>query len=150
MRIRGLVLAISLTIVVTACGGSGEKASSISDQSTETSAPALAAAGVDLSKVDFYDSTADDPAEVDAVDNTFDHQYTEIKAGTTVSFRNDGHNEHDIVPVLKDSFDGVKTEDFEPGTETKITFDKPGDYPYYCSLHGTATKGMNGAIRVVK
>jgi len=150
MRIRGYVLVIAVTLVASSCGGSGEKASSISDQTAKTTTPALAAAGVDLTKVTFADATADDPPEVDAIDNNFDHQYTEIKAGSTLTFRNDGHNEHDVVPVLKGSFPGIKTEDFEPGTETKVTFDKPGDYPYYCSLHGTATKGMTGAIRVVK
>ena len=30
------------------------------------------------------------------------------------------------------------------------TLTEPGDYAYYCSLHGTATKGMTGAIRVLE
>jgi plastocyanin len=29
-----------------------------------------------------------------------------------------------------------------------VQFDDAGDYPYYCSLHGTPTAGMDGRIRV--
>jgi plastocyanin len=28
--------------------------------------------------------------------------------------------------------------------------DEPGDYAYYCSLHGTPTAGMIGGLRVVE
>ena len=30
-----------------------------------------------------------------------------------------------------------------------MVFDEPGEYPYYCTLHGTETAGMVGTIRVV-
>ena len=51
---------------------------------------------------------------------------------------------------------GATMFDFQPGSEVKATFGKlstfnaPGYYRYYCSLHGSPTKGMVGAIRVVK
>ena len=143
MRIRALVLVASLTVALAACG-SGEPAASPSS-TTATTAPVT----VDLSKASFTDKTASKVAEVNALDNTFEAQYTEIKAGTTVRFRNSGHNEHNVVALDK-AFKGAATDKFEPDTEYTVTFDKPGDYPYYCSLHGTPAKGMSGAIRVVK
>ena len=36
-----------------------------------------------------------------------------------------------------------------PDAVATLTLDEPGDYAYYCTLHGTTTKGMVGAIRVV-
>ena len=44
----------------------------------------------------------------------------------------------------------IDQEDFDPGDEGAVTFDEVGDFPYYCSLHGTPTKGMIGGIRVVE
>ena len=65
-----------------------------------------------------------------------------------MTFRNDGRNDHNVIPIDPTSFAAIEADQFEPGTEKAITFPKPGDYPYYCSLHGTKTKGMIGAIRV--
>ncbi len=31
----------------------------------------------------------------------------------------------------------------------RSAFDEPGEYAYYCTLHGTETAGMVGTIRVV-
>ena len=30
-----------------------------------------------------------------------------------------------------------------------VTFDEPGDFPYYCSIHGTKKNGQTAAIRVL-
>lgn len=105
--------------------------------------------GIDLSGAQFVDHTAAKKVEVDAVDNNFQDQYVTVKAGTTVVFRNAGHNEHNLTPAVAGSFAGASTPAFEPGVEHTVTFTTAGDYPYYCSLHGTTTKGMTGAIRVV-
>jgi plastocyanin len=106
--------------------------------------------GVDLSSTKFTDMTTQDAVVVDAVDNSFRPRYIEVKAGTTVTFRNDGRNPHNVLAVEKGAFEDVETADFKPKAEAKITFDEPGDVPYYCSLHGTKTKGMTGAVRVVE
>lgn len=157
MRVRALLLAtaVGTTVWLTGCG-SGEPATPVASQGSTPSAEeaanqaALESAGVDLEDVDWSDKTSSPDVEVDAVDNNFKAQYTEVKAGAKITFRNDGRNEHNVVPVLKGGTPDISTADFQPGTETTITFDKPGDYAYYCSLHGTKTKGMTGAIRVVK
>jgi plastocyanin len=106
--------------------------------------------GVDLSSTRFTDMTTQDEVVVDAVDNSFKPRYIEVRAGTTVTFRNDGRNPHNVLAVEKGAFEDVRTEDFKPKDEAKVTFDEPGDVPYYCSLHGTKTKGMTGAVRVVE
>ena len=46
--------------------------------------------------------------------------------------------------------ESVPVEDFQPDDTATITFDEPGVYPYYCSLHGTPSAGMDGRIRVVE
>ena len=106
--------------------------------------------GVDLSKAEFDDLTAEAEPVVDAVDNLFKPPYITVKAGTTVTFRNDGRNSHNVYPAAEGDFEPLDTESFEPGTESTITFDEAGDFAYYCTLHGTTTKGMVGAIRVVQ
>jgi plastocyanin len=104
--------------------------------------------GPDLSSVTFEDQTGETAVEVDAVDNTFKPEYLQVSAGTTVTFRNDGRNDHNVLPTEVGAFEAIQADQFLPGTEQSITFATPGDYPYYCSLHGTKTKGMIGAIRV--
>ena len=75
--------------------------------------------------------------------------YIEVSAGTTVDFTNRGRNQHNVIPTVDGAFAEIPAEDFQPKDEGSITFTVPGDYAYYCSLHGTPTKGMIGAIRVL-
>jgi plastocyanin len=75
--------------------------------------------------------------------------YIEVRAGTKVTFTNRGRNQHDVQPVDAGSFAPIPATDFQPSDGDSITFELPGDYSYYCSLHGTPTKGMIGAIRVL-
>jgi plastocyanin len=137
LLITGAALA---TIVLAGCG-------SQSLSSTDTTA-APAAVGPDLSAVTFEDETGQPSVQVDALDNVFKAEHVEVSAGTAVTFRNDGRNSHNVIPVDGAEFTAIEAEQFEPGIEATITFAEPGDYPYYCSLHGTKTKGMVGAIRV--
>jgi len=125
-----LVMLLALTVGLSGCGDS-------SDDS-----------GVDLSGVEFQDLTGEDAVVVEGVDNSFRPAYIEVKAGTEVTFRNGGRANHNVLPAKTGDFKGIETTAFTPGDEATITFDEPGDRPYYCSLHGTKTKGMIGAIRV--
>lgn len=144
MRNRTLLVSVALsaTALLPLAGCSSQ---SLSDGGSTTAAPA----GPDLSSVTFEDQTGSATAEVDAIDNAFEPQYVEVKAGTTVTFKNDGRNDHNVIPVRADEFTAIQADQFKPGTEATVTFAEAGDYPYYCSLHGNATKGMTGAIRVV-
>ena len=148
MRVRALLIVVPLiAVVASGCGDGKLVASPTASGNTPTPTTPT---GVDLSKAAFVDDTKSPKLAVNAIDNLFKDQYVTVKAGTKVTFRNDGRNEHNVLPVVGTEFKGVKTQDFEPGTEYTVTFAEPGDYPYYCSLHGTLTKGMTGAIRVVK
>jgi plastocyanin len=124
------------------CGDSG------SDSSTEDGGSSGATA-VDISDETFDDQTASTLVEVDAVDNNFKPTYVEVRKGTTITFRNDGRNAHNVLPADEGAFEPIETDQFEPGTSAEVTFDQVGDFPYYCSLHGTTTAGMIGGIRVV-
>lgn len=101
------------------------------------------------------DDASDTPAslvegvevEVSAIDNTFRPGETEVQAGTEVVWTNDGRNDHNVLPVDGDEW-GVEVEQFAPGDAYSHRFTEPGTYAYYCSLHGTTTKGMVGSIIV--
>jgi plastocyanin len=84
---------------------------------------------------------------VSAIDNTFRPGKVEVAAGTEVVWTNDGRNDHNVVPV-DDADWGVAVESFVPDAEHRHRFTEPGTYDYYCSLHGTPTKGMVGTITV--
>lgn len=84
---------------------------------------------------------------VSAIDNTFRPETLTVQAGTTVVFTNDGRSEHNVLTVEGEGW-GVETTGFLPGDEYRHRFTEPGTYHYYCSLHGTETKGMVGTIVV--
>jgi plastocyanin len=65
-----------------------------------------------------------------------------------VHFVNKGRNDHNVLPSEGDTW-GVQQAQFFPDAEYSYEFDQPGTYPYYCSIHGTATGvGMVGTIEV--
>ena len=147
MRVQVVATIITTVVFVGLLTGCG----SDPDIGTHDSkAPASASSEIDLSHAAFVNLTGTAKPEVDALDNVFKAKFIEVKAGATVTFRNDGRNTHNVVPVEEIEFTGVEASAFEPGAEVAITFDEPGEFPYYCSLHGTTTKGMTGAIRVLK
>lgn len=148
MRKRALLIIAAATIVTAGCGN-GEPATPVSQAGTATTS-AAGADGPDLSKEEFVDLTADATAAVQARDNTFVEPYITVKAGTEVDFTNKGRNQHDVEPVVDGAFAGIPVEDFQPKDSGSVTFTVPGDYPYYCTLHGTKTKGMVGAVRVLQ
>jgi plastocyanin len=84
---------------------------------------------------------------INALDNTFRVADVKIKPGTTVTWTNKGHNDHDVLPVRGDTW-GTKVNGFTPGASYSARFDRPGVYPYYCSIHGSKTKGMVGTVVV--
>jgi plastocyanin len=84
---------------------------------------------------------------VSSLDNTFRPDELEVAAGTEVVWTNDGRNVHNVLPVEGDDW-GVEAGDFEPGDEYRHRFTEPGTHPYYCSLHGTTTRGMVGTVVV--
>jgi plastocyanin len=84
---------------------------------------------------------------VGVIDNTFRPGSVEVATGTEVEWTNDGRNDHNVLPVDGDDW-GVEAADFAPDAVYRHRFTEPGTYHYYCSLHGTTTKGMVGTIVV--
>ena len=97
----------------------------------------------------YVDLTGSPEVVIEAVDNTFKPQYATVRVGTPVTFRNDGRSVHNVLPVTEGAFPPIEADAFQPDDEVTVTFDEPGLVPYYCSLHGTTTKGMYGGLRVV-
>jgi plastocyanin len=85
--------------------------------------------------------------QVSALDNTFRVANIQVKPGTKIVWENKGRNDHDVLPVSGDTW-GVQPDGFAPGDVYSTTFDQPGVYRYYCSIHGTTEEGMVGAVVV--
>ena len=92
--------------------------------------------------------TGRDEIVIDAKDNKFEAKFVTVSPGTKIVFENRGRNPHNVVPVEKDQFETITVEDFQPGATGTLVVEDDELYPYYCSLHGTATAGMDGRIRV--
>lgn len=123
------VVAVSLAVACAACGSSG---------ATDGAASATTLAPVQSGEV-----------VVAAGDNTFTPQQVTVTEGSTVTFTNEGRNQHNVIAVADTPF-SAETASFEPGESFHWKASKPGVYHYFCSIHGTATAGMTGTIQVVE
>jgi plastocyanin len=79
-------------------------------------------------------------ALIAAHDHSFDRADIEVRPGTTVEWRNAGTRDHHLVRDLG----GVTIdEDLPPGRTETATFERPGTFAYYCTIHpemaGTVT-----------
>jgi plastocyanin len=86
--------------------------------------------------------------DVTVLDNSFNPEVLVITPGTTVRWTNKGKLDHNSIVATGDLKFGVEAKDFGPGKSHSFTFDKVGEYSYYCALHGTAERGMTGKIIV--
>ena len=127
---RRTLLATLLVAALAACGGD--------DEAPQAAIPE-----------DAVDHTGEDAVAVLVRDNSFDDQHIVVSAGTEVTFENKGRNAHNALPVEDGAFEAVPVDDLQPGDSGSVVFDRPGQYPYYCSLHGTETAGMVGTVVVV-
>ncbi len=92
---------------------------------------------------------AAEAVEIQALDNVFDGgEDVRVDPGATVTWVNDGRNDHDIVPVGEGPDFGVEADAFRPGDTYSFTFEDEGAWAYYCSLHGTPDGGMRGRVLV--
>lgn len=141
------MLILALLLVLPACSG-GDDGDGESGGEADGSNGDEQSLEVDDSE--FVDHTGEATLKVDAADNTFEPPFVEISPGTEVTWENVGRNEHNVTPVEDGSFEGVDTEQFAPGGSYAYTFEEPGDYAYYCTIHGTPTRGQRGVIRLVE
>lgn len=85
--------------------------------------------------------------QVIALDNSFRPQVVEVAVGDEVAWQNRGMNEHNVLRVEGEGW-GVEVADFQPGAVYSHVFTEPGEYRYYCSIHGSTEVGMVGTVVV--
>jgi plastocyanin len=86
--------------------------------------------------------TADITAHIGTRGSVFDPLEVTINAGETVEWDQNDITEHTVT-----SNDGLfDSSDLEPDSIFTYQFSTPGDYPYYCTIHGF---GMSGVVHVV-
>ena len=83
-------------------------------------------------------------ADVSVQDDFFDDDYVVVAAGGTVTWTWAGSNPHDVT-WASGGFPDSPTQ--VAGTHS-VTFNTPGTYVYYCTVHGSSTSGMRGTIVV--
>lgn len=92
--------------------------------------------------------------EVDVRDNFFAPQAITVPVGTTVVWENTGNNDHSVTAADR-SWDSSpacpQAKCMDPGETFTQTFNAPGEFQYYCLLHGTPSgAGHAGKVRVVE
>ena len=171
-----VIIAVAAPLVLAACGDDGNDAGVAARQlearfaaaQTETSDEASAgpAADADASEETSAGDGSGGEASVvpttvpgveptgvlvpiAALDNSFRPEVVEVSVGDEVVWENRGINEHDVL-FLQDSASpfGVEVADFQPGDFYSHVFAEPGEYHYYCSIHGNETVGMVGTVVV--
>jgi plastocyanin len=123
----------ALTSTLVACAGNGGATPTVPKLERQVDRAAVAAL----------------PTNVSADDDFFLPKALKVRAGTEVTFTNDGRRLHNVIPLDGGTF-RINTDEFRPGTSKIVQLDHPGTYRYYCSIHGTATRGMRGIIKVVR
>ena len=131
-----LVLGSAATLV--ACGEDGvsaveDEASAVGQATRGAASGSMAPTGVVVAVV--------------ALDNSFRPQALEVHVGDTVSWENRGTNDHNVLSIETGEW-GVEVTDFAPGAVYTHVFTEPGEYAYYCSIHGTDKAGMTGTVTV--
>ncbi len=145
-RLRATVatsaLALATVLGAAACSSS-DASSSASTGSHDSSA---SDGGLDLSSpVDLTGKTA---VEIQVKDNFYEPKVFSVDPGTKVTFKNVGNNAHNVVPVQDGAFPAIATGSLDPGMTATITAPSPGEYRFYCSIHGSPNKGQRGAMIV--
>lgn len=171
MRSRALLLALSLLAVACASDDpvgtfAGSRAAdadqvvtetedldidleALEEQATDDQAAEDTAATIDIPD-DALDLTGFDSVDIDIQDNAFVQRVVVVTAGTEIVWTNNGRNEHNVRPSIEGAFEPISTLALaEKGQSASLTFDSPGDFPYFCSLHGTAGNGQTGRVIVV-
>lgn len=164
-RLRVAALAVAAALVVAACGDDANdhalQAQRLADRlAAERDTEEVSTGSTDDSVVEPVDTTVPPTTvartgvviAVTALDNSFRPMSVEAKVGDEVVWENRGRNEHDVLSVEGTLADGtawgVTVEDFQPGAIFSHVFTEPGEYRYYCTIHGTTDVGMIGTVVV--
>lgn len=89
---------------------------------------------------------AANPMTADIKTFQFQPKVIEVPAGTTVTWTNQDNIDHTITSGTPAAPDGAfASAPFGKGKTFTATFDKPGEYAYFCSKH----KSMHGTVKVL-
>ena len=130
-----LAVAVVAGLVASACASSAPAASTARPTQSVSAAPVTATPASAT-------STDDKTVVVQLGEHFFDPSSITVRVGTTVVWRNNGQQTHDI-HARDGSFDSPP---LNPGNTFTFTFTKPGLYPYYCIPH--EGDGMIGQVEV--
>lgn len=141
-------LARAVTALVLVVGGvSGCGSDKSADSGTTASGPAAGRDG--KAKVPAGDDrTGEAKVEITIQDNVFSPANITVSPGTTVVWKNAGRNTHNVMAEPKGAFPS-SDHDMANGAVHTVTFDKAGVFVYFCSIHGSPTRGQHGSITVV-
>lgn len=161
-------VALSSALALTACGDDGNDRAELDADSIERAAELAAelrsgTTTPESTVADMVDRVAGAPTStgtttplveptgvvvpVVALDNSFRPEVVEIDVGDEVLWENRGVNDHNVLYVDGDDW-GVEVEGFTPGAVYAHVFTVPGEYRYYCSIHGNEVVGMVGTVVV--
>jgi len=130
-----LAVAVVAGLVASACASAAPAANTARPTQSVSAAPVTATPASAT-------STDDKTVVVQLGEHFFDPSSISVKVGTTVIWRNNGQQTHDI-HARDGSFDSPL---LNPGNTFTFTFTKPGLYPYYCIPH--EGDGMIGQVEV--
>jgi plastocyanin len=82
--------------------------------------------------------------EVVMLDTAYNPETLTVDAGTTVTWVNEDDFEHTVTSGTRDSPTDLFDETVAADESFSYTFEEPGTYSYYCSIH----PGMDGVIIV--
>jgi len=130
-----LAVAVVAGLVASACASAAPAANTARPTQSVSAAPVTATPASAT-------STDDKTVVVQLGEHFFDPSSITVRVGTTVIWRNNGQQTHDI-HARDGSFDSPL---LNPGNTFTFTFTKPGLYPYYCIPH--EGDGMIGQVEV--
>ena len=99
---------------------------------------------------DAVDVTGQSTVEIAVGDNNFEPQVVIVSPDTEVTWTNTGRNRHNVISSDDEpAFDQIDTEQLDEGGSASRAFAAVGAYPYYCSIHGSPTRGQRGSVLVL-
>ena len=111
-------------------------------------APAEAAPTAEVAPTEAPPAAAADAVTVEMANFAFVPNDVTVSAGTSVTWINQDSGPRHSATAADGSFD---TGLFDGGEEVTLTFDTPGTYVYYCTLHGSPDgSGMAATITVTE
>jgi plastocyanin len=144
---RRFLVALLLALAVlglTACGDDSSDDGDSQGADTEDTTPEEPPPPPD----DAVDLTGVSAVTVEVGDNKYTERAIIVSPGTEITWENVGLNRHNVVPSTPDAFEEIPLDVLDDGGSDSRTFSDPGDYAYYCSIHGSITSGQRGWVVV--